>query len=28
MNLWDCSPEQLAELLRNFYIDVLQTFCT
>ena len=22
MNLCDCSPEQLAELLRNFYIDV------
>ena len=34
VNLCDCSPEQLAELLRNFYIDVrkrryiLQTFCT
>ena len=33
--LCDCSHEQLAELLRNFYIDVrkkgryiLQTFCT
>jgi hypothetical protein len=35
LNLCDCSPEQLAELLRNFYIDVrekgryiLQNFCT
>ena len=22
VNLCDCSPEQLAEILRNFYIDV------
>ena len=35
VNLCDCSPKQLAELLRNFYIDVgkkgryiLQAFCT